>query len=189
MKILQTNHYGGHRQCNLKKGNHVLVKSFYLNGTKYTWKQGVIHKKIGSRMYIVYIPDIDVTVKKHVDQLLIYKDSPVTEEVEDYEQSTPTLQDDTPEENLQPEVIPQQISPDTSFESITSLNSPVLERSIEVEENGEEQELPSEIGSAEDVTSAAAEPGPAPDGQEHADDRNRRFPLRNTRNKDVNYKI
>ncbi|KAI8430426.1 hypothetical protein MSG28_000703 [Choristoneura fumiferana] len=73
---------------------------------------------------------------------------------------------------VQPEVIPLQISPDTSFESITSLNSPVLERSIEVGENGEEQELPSEIGSAEDVTSAAAEPGPAPDGQEHADDRN-----------------
>lgn len=52
-QISQHKYYGGKRQCFFQ--NEVLIKTFYNNGMKYTWVRGTVVKKIGTRMYIVFI--------------------------------------------------------------------------------------------------------------------------------------
>ncbi|CAG4957134.1 unnamed protein product [Colias eurytheme] len=74
-QISQSNAYGGHRKIIFKTGDEVLFKHYYKNGTKHTYKFGIIKKNIGSRMYLVYVPEQNVYVRKHIDQILIYKGS------------------------------------------------------------------------------------------------------------------
>ena len=69
---LQSKQYGGVRNVCFKIGDQVLVKHFYNNGNKYTWHLGIIRNKIGSRLFMVYIPVLNVLIKKHFDQLLKY---------------------------------------------------------------------------------------------------------------------
>lgn len=75
-QILQSKQYGGRRTIHLNVGDAVLVKHFYNNGNKSVWKNGTIKSKIGTTVYMVHIHDLDISVKKHVDQLLMYKGSP-----------------------------------------------------------------------------------------------------------------
>lgn len=72
-QISQYRNYGGNRNIKFKIGDIVLVKSFYSNGNKHSWIKGTIQNKIGSSMFDVYIPELQVTRKKHIDQLLLYK--------------------------------------------------------------------------------------------------------------------
>lgn len=72
-QISQSNTYGGHRKVDFKKGDKVLFKFYFKNGTKHTWKFGIINKIIGSRMYRVFVPEQNVYVRKHLDQIVLYK--------------------------------------------------------------------------------------------------------------------
>lgn len=74
-QISQCEQYGGKRNTSFSEGDRVLVKHFYNNGNKHTWKTGIIKKKVGTRMFEVFIPEININVKKHVDHLLAYKGS------------------------------------------------------------------------------------------------------------------
>lgn len=76
----QCEQFGGQRKVDFEVGEKVLIKHFFYNGNKSIWKQGVIKEKIGTRMYIVYISELDISVKKHVDHLLEYKGPEVDEE-------------------------------------------------------------------------------------------------------------
>ncbi|XP_047990419.1 uncharacterized protein LOC125229587 [Leguminivora glycinivorella] len=72
-KISQTKNYGGRRKVCFVEGDQVLVKHIFSNGNKHVWKKGCIQKLIGNKMYLVRIIDLNILVKKHVDQLLLYK--------------------------------------------------------------------------------------------------------------------
>lgn len=72
-QTLQCKNYGGRRNLHFEKGDKVLIKHFYKNGTKHVWKLGVINEKIGHRMYEVFVPDMNCKIRKHVDHLLVYK--------------------------------------------------------------------------------------------------------------------
>ncbi|XP_063365244.1 uncharacterized protein LOC134653809 [Cydia amplana] len=211
MKISQCKQYGGQRKCNFKRGDNVLVKSFFKNGTKHTWKRGTIENKVGSRMFIVKITDLNIKVKKHVDQLLHYKGCDDTDE-SDCEGGVPTLQhdDDSQDDNVeevQTDVpLPEEqeavelaeggvpnshdTSPDTSFESVaSSVSSPQRDRQP-LEEDTDiimSSDSPLEVMEADDH---GVEPDAPTEGHGLDDlDTRRQRPIRSTRNKDVNYKI
>ncbi|XP_059045641.1 uncharacterized protein LOC131841334 [Achroia grisella] len=73
LKISQSKQYGGHRRTDFSIGSKVLVKHVFKNGMKYIWKLGTVQRKIGSRMYVIFVHDLNCYVRKHVDQLLSYK--------------------------------------------------------------------------------------------------------------------
>ncbi|XP_063382092.1 uncharacterized protein LOC134668580 [Cydia fagiglandana] len=209
MKISQCKQYGGQRKCNFKRGDNVLVKSFFKNGTKYTWKRGTIENKVGSRMYIVNITDLKIKVKKHVDQLLHYKGCDDTNE-SDSEGDVPTLQNDDdaqddnvedaqtdaplPEEQEAVELAeggvanPHDTSPDTSFESVvSSVSSPQRQSVQENTDTIMSSDCPLEVMEADDN---GVEPDAPAESHGLVDlDNRRQRPIRSTRNKDVNYKI
>lgn len=66
----------GTRKTTFKVNDRVLVKHYYSNGNKHIWKRGIIKNYLGSRMFNVYVPELDLLMKKHMDQLLIYKGDP-----------------------------------------------------------------------------------------------------------------
>ncbi|XP_063373788.1 uncharacterized protein K02A2.6-like [Cydia amplana] len=74
-QISQTKNYGGRRKVCFEEGDQVLVKHIFSNGNKHVWKKGCVQKSIGNMLYLVHIIDLDIIVKKHVDQLLLYKGS------------------------------------------------------------------------------------------------------------------
>lgn len=69
----QCKQFGGKRNVSFSVGDKVLLKHYFSNGTKHIWKQGLVNKSLGSRMFLVYIPNENSYVKKHIDQLLVYK--------------------------------------------------------------------------------------------------------------------
>lgn len=82
-QTLQRKQFGGHRRTDFSTGSKVLVKHIFKNGMKHIWKLGTIQRKIGSRMYVIFVPELNCHVKKHVDQLLAYKGTDLSQDLDD----------------------------------------------------------------------------------------------------------
>lgn len=65
---LQAKYYKGIKRTDFKKNDKVWITK-NVNVKKYNWIQGIIVKKIGQTMYVVYVPEIQGEVKRHIDQI------------------------------------------------------------------------------------------------------------------------
>ncbi|KAJ2953009.1 hypothetical protein O0L34_g7390 [Tuta absoluta] len=65
----QVKQYGGVVRKEFKINDNVWVKKT-LNNNRYSWIEGIIKKKVGKVIYVVYLPHTKNEVTKHVDQLL-----------------------------------------------------------------------------------------------------------------------
>lgn len=71
-QCLQSKASGGqNKQCFLQ-GDHVLYKKFIATG-KFTWCRGIIEKKIGNVIYIVKDVVTSLMLKKHKNQVVLFK--------------------------------------------------------------------------------------------------------------------
>lgn len=66
----QIKYYMGKRNKHFTRGNIVLVKDYRQQKT--SWVKGRVERKIGPRTYLVYIPDINKTWHRHLNQILEY---------------------------------------------------------------------------------------------------------------------
>ncbi|KAL0902232.1 hypothetical protein ABMA27_000152 [Loxostege sticticalis] len=64
----QAKHYRGKSRPNFELQDRVWIKK-YLNNLKFIWTEGVIVKKIGAVMFTVYLPEYNLEVNRHIDQL------------------------------------------------------------------------------------------------------------------------
>lgn len=78
-QFLQCKHYHGSRNVKFNKNDSVLVRCTKAN-VKY-WLPGVVLKKIGLAIYIIYIPSLNITVKKHTNQIIMQNATVTTSDV------------------------------------------------------------------------------------------------------------
>lgn len=181
-QILQRKYYNGKRQINFKIGDNVLVKSFYKNGTKHTWLEGTILDTVGAAMFRVYIPSLQVTARKHVDQLLMYKGRRVSPDP-GYNGDVTVMQQGVPGEGVPAEDSPELPSAtreedEQSDDSYSSLPSPTsspraaVHASTPTPDDPSPTGVPAVVDNNEPIVSNAF---------------TRRFPLRSTRNPNPDY--
>lgn len=68
---LQCKYYGGIRKKTFAIGDQVLVKIY--KNQKSSWAKGVIEKRLGSSIYLVMISELNIRLKKHINQILQFK--------------------------------------------------------------------------------------------------------------------
>lgn len=65
---LQAKYYKGTKRSDYNQGEEVWITK-HLGNKKYTWIEGVIMKKLGAVMYLVFVPTLNYEVTKHIDQM------------------------------------------------------------------------------------------------------------------------
>lgn len=68
-QALQRNFFRGKKRQSFDIGDKVIVKD-YRQTNKVSWLPGVIKKMLGNCIYIVYVPELNHTVKRHINQIL-----------------------------------------------------------------------------------------------------------------------
>lgn len=71
----QAKHYKGTQRQEFTINDEVWLTK-YTGNKRYTWIKGIIKKKIGTVMYLVYVPQLDCEMTRHIDQLRKRNDSP-----------------------------------------------------------------------------------------------------------------
>lgn len=69
---LQAKNYRGSARPVLRENDKVWIKKYVAN-KKYYWIEGVIKRKIGAVMYVVYLPELDLELTGHIDQIWLRK--------------------------------------------------------------------------------------------------------------------
>lgn len=93
---LQAKYYRGKHRVDFKANEYVWITK-NINNKKINWIQGIIKKKIGNIMYVVYVPQTGCEVTRHIDQIRKRLDS------------SPIDQDD-----WDPDIVPDVVPPDSS---------------------------------------------------------------------------
>ncbi|KAG7304206.1 hypothetical protein JYU34_011144 [Plutella xylostella] len=176
-QILQTKQYGGRRLIQFSVGDAVLVKHVYNNGNKSVWKNGTIKSKIGTTVYMVFIHDLGVTVKKHVDQLLMYRGCKQTD---DCSYDSLTFYDCN---------VPSAESP---RDELTSSSSSSGADSISVAEGEESVAIPTDQATPDDEPfedCTSDNDGAVTEGEQAQGNVGNSYPVRATRNVNPRYKF
>ncbi|KAJ8710409.1 hypothetical protein PYW07_009775 [Mythimna separata] len=91
----QIKYYGGNNKQVYKPGDEVMYKK-YMNNSKYMWCKGTVIKRLGKVLYLIKDDVTSLDVKKHKNQIVLYKGMSQTG-VDDYklasEPSTPQSPD------------------------------------------------------------------------------------------------
>ncbi|XP_047999091.1 uncharacterized protein LOC125236354 [Leguminivora glycinivorella] len=66
---LQAKYYKGVQRPNFKIKDNVWLTKYTNNNKKITWIEGIVRKQIGKVMYLVYVPQLDCELTRHIDQL------------------------------------------------------------------------------------------------------------------------
>ncbi|XP_048489087.1 uncharacterized protein LOC105398744 [Plutella xylostella] len=72
---LQSDYYGGTIRSDFVPGDIVMYKKF-VNKNKYHWTKGVIVKKLGEVVYLLKDNESDAQLKRHKNQIFLYKEKP-----------------------------------------------------------------------------------------------------------------
>ncbi|XP_049885446.1 uncharacterized protein LOC126380227 isoform X2 [Pectinophora gossypiella] len=213
---LKFKYYGGHRKTMFCEGDKVLIKQFYNNGNKHTWKYGRIKRKLGDRMYLVRVPDLNMDIKKHIDQLLPYKGADASSdsdeisccgeltEIDDTaeEDITPQIEEHgirgSPTEHCEDQLYPSESGENDSFQSMPDIDPPSPEALADTTSAPQIAEPDTNLRVERDVDGEhqaarlpADEPlqpeGTVTDANTAHTYTNR--PVRSTRNKNVRYKL
>ncbi|KAG7305928.1 hypothetical protein JYU34_008481 [Plutella xylostella] len=151
--------------------------------------KGIIDKSIGSRMFMVHIPSKQLDVKKHVDQLLLYKGSITNgNSCEDISYDSVSLEK-TGDQLLLPT---NNVDEDLSDSSFTSITSPVGSPPRQVLDEGGPSmaPVPGSQGIASDHDETHVQTSSSDNECENpCQPDTRRYPIRTTRNLDANYKL
>ncbi|XP_049881883.1 uncharacterized protein LOC126377878 isoform X2 [Pectinophora gossypiella] len=65
---LQARQYKGNLRSDMRVNEAVWITK-HINNKKYIWIEGNIKKKIGSVLYVVYVPSLNSEVTRHIDQI------------------------------------------------------------------------------------------------------------------------
>ncbi|KAG7302640.1 hypothetical protein JYU34_012590 [Plutella xylostella] len=81
---LQAKQYKGLERPEFKENDLVWTMKHSSN-QKFCWVEGIVRKKVGSVMYVIYIPEINCEVKKHIDQIRPRSAKPTAPEQHEWE--------------------------------------------------------------------------------------------------------
>lgn len=137
----QSKYYGGVNKQYFSSGDNVLYKKYY-NNNKFIWCRGIVIRRIGKVLYILKDSLSSLEIKKHKNQIVLYKGNNSVTECPNYSgissndspeymsnsESTPAIQElnetsDEGEERLQEQTLPVD-------QEIASRNSTRLLRNI-----------------------------------------------------------